>query len=161
MKRTLLFFAAAAALAALAVACSQSNVGASCQLSLGEVCYNTNIVELNVASNCDEYWCISYRGSRPYCSHDCTLDGKCPEGYRCLKQELSPLDPTIVGKNFCVPKSPPTCTIDQNCNPQCDGVPYCKPDYYCQRGYCSPISCSPDYDGGVVPDGGGAPDGGV
>ena len=159
MKRIIVLGAAVVAMAALFCACSQSNVGSQCQFTKGQPCPNTNIVELNVASNCDEYWCLSYRGSRPFCSHDCTLDGKCPDGYRCLKQELSPLDPTIIGKNFCVPKSQMACKLDSDCNPQCNGVPYCDFDYLCQQGYCAPVSCSPNDDGGI-PDS-GTQDGGV
>jgi hypothetical protein len=140
------------ACAALLCACSSNNTGAACQFTKGSTYCKTNIAELNVASDCNDHWCLSYQGGRPFCSNECTLSNSCPEGYRCLKQDFSPLDPSLKGIFFCIPKSSGACNVDDDCNPNCklglgDGGSTagadagCIQDYFCQSGYCQPNSC--------------------
>jgi hypothetical protein len=141
-----------AVLALLAAAafhsCSSDNTGSPCEFTQGKPYCKTNVAEKNVASDCNDHWCLSYNGSRPFCSKECTYSDSCPGGYRCLKQDFSPLDPTLKGIYFCIPKSSGSCGNDDDCNP-CAGKPDCVLDYFCQGGYCQPNSCKQQADGGM------------
>ena len=165
--RTLFGICAAVVVAALAaavvVACTSSNVGSACEITQGKPYCKTNVAERNVASDCDDYWCLSYQGSRPFCSKECSSSDDCPTGYRCLRQDYSALDPSLKGTYFCIPKSKDACTTDDDCNPDCaDNPSTCTRDYYCgDDKYCAPLSCKASTaDGGTSSGGGDAGSGG-
>ncbi|MFA6035158.1 MAG: hypothetical protein WC889_19830 [Myxococcota bacterium] len=139
---------------AIAWSCSTNDVGTTCQLTIGGPMCDTNIAEKNVASDCSGSWCLSYRGSRPYCSKVCSGTDDCSSGYMCLRQNFSPLDPTLNGLFFCVPKSSVTCDQDVDCNPGCSS-PSCM-QFYCDiNKTCKPNSCKIETDGGTPDAGGG------
>lgn len=142
------------------VACTESNVGTACEITQGKPYCKTNVAERNVASDCDDYWCLSYQGSRPFCSKECQSSDDCPDGFRCLRQSYSSLDPSLSGTYFCIPKSKAACTTDDDCNPDCADNPDCTRDYFCgDDKYCAPDSCrtTPATDAGT----GGGSDGGT
>lgn len=148
----------AAAAVVAAMACTEKNVGTACEITQGKPYCKTNVAERNVASDCDDYWCLSYQGSRPFCSMECNPDEGCPEGFRCIGWVS--LDPTLKGTRFCIPKSKEGCATDDDCNPDCADNPDCARDYYCgDDKYCAPTSCrnSSTTDGGT----GGESDGGT
>jgi hypothetical protein len=139
--RTLLGISVAVALAvALAYACSSANVGTPCEFTQGKPFCKTNVAERNVASDCDEYWCLSYQGSRPYCSMECNPDEGCPEGFRCIA--WATVDVSLKGSHFCIPKSKEPCANDNDCNPDCSEGAKCTRDYFCgEDKYCTLKSC--------------------
>lgn len=64
---------------------------------------SNNMAFNDVASDCIHHWCISYLGSRGFCSKTCIDNSDCPSGFKCLK-DFASLDPELKHTAFCVPK---------------------------------------------------------
>lgn len=40
-------------------------------------------IKLNSGFDCESFVCVSYKGSRAFCTQECAFDDACPDGFRC------------------------------------------------------------------------------
>ena len=88
---------AAAIVSFVAAACAPNDVGVCCQAGAGadpsivpEPAYDSTGAPANVVSRdpqllCEEISCVSYQGSKAYCTQGCQSDSGCPGDFKCVQ----------------------------------------------------------------------------
>lgn len=60
-----------------------------------------SVMATDPAFDCEELTCLSYAGSRAYCTRECIADSNCPEGFVCAQVIMSQAGPNEPPKSAC------------------------------------------------------------
>jgi hypothetical protein len=103
--------------AILAVGCSKEDTGQCCsvldpafmdripQPEVGPDGSPRSVVRLDPKFDCENLVCVSYSGSKAFCTKQCEFDESCPEGFRCapaIESDPGPDSQFGPDSKFCV-----------------------------------------------------------